>query len=154
MSCKNKMSCQNHVTAPCKTHAKPMQNPCKNHAKSCETRMRAARTLAWRLCRASGAAGWRLLCRAGSAAGRRLLCQAGLAICAICAIWLLQGKPLNIHSPPAPCYMCYMCYMALTKGKPLNLHSRVLAICAICAIWYRSLYFTHSISNMYQICIV
>ena len=32
---------------------------------------------------------------------------------AICAIWLLQGKPLNIHSPPAPCYMCYMCYMAI-----------------------------------------
>ena len=38
-----------------------------------------------------------------------------LAICAICAIWLLQGKPLNIHSPPGPCYMCYMCYMALTR---------------------------------------
>ena len=35
---------------------------------------------------------------------------------------------------------CYMCYMVL-QGKPLNIHSpRVLAICAICAIWCRSLY--------------
>ena len=126
-----KMSCSKSCHAKTRCHVKimscnrTMQNPCKNHvknhAKLCETRMRAARTLAWRLCRASGAAGWRLLCRAGSAAGRRLLCQAGAAgakpnhsppgPCAICAIWLLQGKPLNLHSP------------------------RVLAICAICAIW-------------------
>ena len=60
------------------------------------------------------------------------------AICAICAIWpptrsppgpcymyymcyILQGKPLNIHSLPGPCYMCYMCY--ISQGKPLNIHS-------------------------------
>ena len=24
-----------------------------------------------------------------------------------------SANPLNIHSPPGPCYMCYMCYMAL-----------------------------------------
>ena len=64
--------------------------------------------------------GRRLLCRAGGAVGR--LCQAApsrrtltvhqvLAIRAICAIWVSQGKPLNIHSPPAPCYMCHMCNM-------------------------------------------
>ena len=38
-----------------------------------------------------------------------------LAIRAICAIWVSQGKPLNIHSPRVPCYMCYMCYMGLTR---------------------------------------
>ena len=37
-------------------------------------------------------------------------------ICAICAIWVLQGNPLNIHSPPAPYYMCYMCYIILYRG--------------------------------------
>ena len=83
-------------------------------------------------CRAGGAAG-RLQCRAGGAAGASMPGRwrareampgaAGtkppnphsppLAIRAICAIWVSQGKPLNIHSPPAPCYMCYMCYMAL-----------------------------------------
>ena len=34
-----------------------------------------------------------------------------LAKRAKCAIRVSQGKPLNTHSPPAPCYMCYMCYM-------------------------------------------
>ena len=57
------------------------------------------------------------------------------AICAICAIWpptrsppgpcymyymcyILQGKPLNIHSLPGPCYMCYMCYRFFFNGSP------------------------------------
>ena len=49
---------------------------------------------------------------ARQAPSRRTLTVPGLlAIRAICAIWLSQGKPLNIHSPPGPCYMCYMCYM-------------------------------------------
>ena len=25
----------------------------------------------------------------------------------------VRSDPLNIHSPPAPCYMCYMCCVAL-----------------------------------------
>ena len=124
--------------------------PLAKLAKSCETRMRAARTLAWRLCRASGAAGWRLLCRAGSAAGRRLLCQAGGAG---------GTKPPNPHSPPGPCYTCYMCSMGLTRqahsppgaicaiwllqGKPLNLHSPP-APCYMCYMCYMALYSTYS----------
>ena len=63
------------------------------------------------ICRAGGAAGWRLLCAAGTS--RTLAVPRVLAIRAICAIWVSQGKPLNIHSFPGPCYMCYMCYMAL-----------------------------------------
>ena len=51
-----------------------------------------------------------------------------LAIRAICAIWVSQGEPLNLHSPPRPCYMCYMCYMALTRQATANIR-------AICAIW-------------------
>ena len=50
--------------------------------------------------------------------------------CTVCAMWLLQGSR-STDSSPAPCYMCYMCHM-----------DRSLA------------YYTHSISNMYQICIV
>ena len=30
-----------------------------------------------------------------------------------CKMRRVRSDPLNIHSPPAPCYMCYMCYMAL-----------------------------------------
>ena len=65
---------------------------------------------------------------------RTLTVPRALAIC----------EPLNIHSPPGPCYMCYMCYMGLTRqatehplfpgpcyicnlcvlqGKPLNIDS-------------------------------
>ena len=48
-----------------------------------------------------------------------------------------RGNPLNIHSPPGPCYTCYMCY--ISQGKPLNIHSpRVHAICAICAISHKA----------------
>ena len=56
-------------------------------------------------------------------------------MCYMC--YISQGKPLNIHSPPAPCYMCYMCY--ISQGKPLNIHSpRVpCCICAICAISHK-----------------
>ena len=100
MSChaKNKlfhMSCKNHAK-PCEKQAVPhvMQKPCKNHAK----------------CGAYGAP-----------TRRTLTVPRVLAIRAICAIWVSQGKPLNIHSPRVPCYMChrvpcymcYMCYMAL-----------------------------------------
>ena len=35
--------------------------------------------------------------------------------------YILQGNPLNIHSPRVPCYMCYMCY--ISQGNPLNIHS-------------------------------
>ena len=79
---------------PCKKtscstcHAKTMQKPCKNHAK----------------CGAYGVP-----------TRRTLTVPRVLAIRAICAIWVSQGKPLNIHSSPGPCYMCYMCYMALTR---------------------------------------
>ena len=80
-----------HDTQTCKTvQAVPhvMQKPCKNHAK----------------------------CGAYGVPTRRTLTVPRiLAICAICAIWVSQGKPLNLHSPPGPCYMCYMCYMALTR---------------------------------------
>ena len=27
----------------------------------------------------------------------------------------MAPNPLNLHSPPGPCYMYYMCYMALTR---------------------------------------
>ena len=37
-------------------------------------------------------------------------------ICYMC--YILQGNPLNIHSPRVLCYMCYMCYI-LTRE---NLH--------------------------------
>ena len=32
-------------------------------------------------------------------------------------IWVLHAKPLNPHSPPAPCYMYYMCYIILYARK-------------------------------------
>ena len=63
--------------------------------------------------RAGGAP--RRLCQARQAPSRTLAVPQVLAVRAICAIWVSQGKPLNIHSPPGPCYMCYMCYMGLTK---------------------------------------
>ena len=40
-------------------------------------------------------------------------------MCYMC--YILHAKPLNIHSPPGPCYMCYMCY--ILHAKPRNLHS-------------------------------
>ena len=82
--------------------------------------------------RGLGGLAW-LRCRAGGAAGR--LCQAGtkspnphsppvLAICAICAIWLSQGKPLNIHSPPGPCYIAHIARSPETVGvQRLGVHA-------------------------------
>ena len=40
-------------------------------------------------------------------------------MCYMC--YILHAKPLNIHSPPGPCYMCYICY--ILHAKPLNIHS-------------------------------
>ena len=76
----------------------------------------------------------RILRRTRSNAGRT---SAGSLSGRIESIWETPSKeranPLNLHSPPAPCYMCYMCYM---DANLLNLHSpRVLATGAICAIW-------------------
>ena len=64
-----------------------------------------------------------------------------LAIRAICAIWVSQGKPLNIHSPRVPCYMCYMCY--ISQGKPLNIHSSP-GPCYMCYMCYMALYSTYT----------
>ena len=81
---KNKLFHMSCKKTSCSTCCK---KPCKNHAK----------------------------CGAYGAPTRRTLTLHGfLAICAICAVWLLQGKPLNIHSP------------------------RFLAICAICAIFHKA----------------
>ena len=44
-----------------------------------------------------------------------------------------RAKPLNIHSPPGPCYMCYMCY--ILHAKPRNLHSPP-GPCYMCYICY------------------
>ena len=86
MSCHAKNRMQNRAKKQAVPHV--MQKPCKNHAK----------------------------CGAYGVPTRRTLTVPRLlAICAICAIWFSQGKPLNIHSPPGPCYMYYMCYMGLTR---------------------------------------
>ena len=87
-------------------HAKTMQKPCKNHAKCGACGAPTRRTLT-----VPRVLAIRAICAIWVSQGKPL--NILLAICAICAIWVSQGKPLNIHSPPALCYMCYMCYMAL-----------------------------------------
>ena len=59
--------------------------------------------------------------------------------CYMC--YISQGKPLNIHSPRVPCYMCYMCY--ISQGKPLNIHSPRVP-CYMCYMCYMALYSTYS----------
>ena len=93
VSCKkNKlfhMSCKKTSCSTC--HAKTMQKPCKTVQKtSCST-----------------------CCKNHAKTMQNEPSQSPAS--AICAIWVSQGKPLNIHSPPGPCYMCYMCYMGLTR---------------------------------------
>ena len=91
-SCSTCHAMQKTHAKPCKKascstcHAKTMQKPCKTMQNAARTEPR-----------------------------RTLTVPRVLAICAIWAIWVLQGKPLNIHSPRVPCYMCYMCYMALYR---------------------------------------
>ena len=42
--------------------------------------------------------------------------------CYMCYMrYILHAKPPNIHSPPRPCYMCYMCY--ILHAEPRNIHS-------------------------------
>ena len=55
--------------------------------------------------------------------------------------YISQGKPLNIHSPPGPCYMYYMCY--ISQGKPLNIHSSP-GPCYMYYMCYMALYSTYS----------
>ena len=136
-----------HATAPCKTHAKTMSKTMQNRAKQeCARRVRWRGVYAGQVARPDGGFFAGEVARQGGGFYARQARQAPsrtltvfrvlairaicakwvlqgkplnlhsprvLAICAICAIWLLQGKPLNLHSSPGPCYMYYMCYMAL-----------------------------------------
>ena len=69
-----------------------------------------------------------------------------------------RGVPREVRVEAAPCRRPGAARNVPwgSQGKPLNLHSPpVLAICAICVfVVWKPVYFTHSISNMYQICIV
>ena len=150
-----------HVMRKDVQHATPCEKTCKNHAKSCHAKSCHAkschakschaktmqktscstcckkqavphvmqkpcnmRRVRWRLHRASGAAGRLRRARQGGYAGRGnpLNIHSPPGPCYTCYMcYISQGKPLNIHSPPGPCYTCYMCY--ISQGKPLNIHS-------------------------------
>ena len=56
------------------------------------------------------------------------------------------------HSPPGPCYTCYMCYMGLRQATEHPLFSGPLLY--VLYVLYGIEACAHSISNMYQICIV
>ena len=145
----------------CKNHAKTMPKPCQNHAKnklfhmlqktSCSTchaktmqKLCNMRCVRWRLHRASGAAGRLRRARQGGYAGRGnpLNIHSPPGPCYMCYMcYISQGKPLNIHPPPGPCYMCYMCY--ISQGKPLNIHSPP-GPCYMCYMCYMALYSIYS----------
>ena len=159
-------SCNPHAK-PCKKQAVPnvkimscknrtMQNPCKIHAKTMQNR---ATALSRRMrthpeCQAAepsqspGSLLYVLYVLYGSHKAKPLNLHSPLGpgyICAVCAIWLEQGKPRNPHSlrllairpicaiwlsqgnplnlpAPGPCYMYYMCYLALTT-QPAELYT-------------------------------
>ena len=114
MSCHVKNRMQNRAKKQAVPHV--MQKPCKNHAK----------------CGAYGAP-----------TRRTLTVPRVLAMRAICAIWVSQGKPPNLHSPPAPCYMCYM---GLTR-QATEPHSPPAPcyMCYMCYMVSKPVYYTHSI---------
>ena len=77
-----------------------MQKPCKNHAKTMQNAVRTECQAA-EPSQSPGSLLHVLYVLYGShkANRRTSTLPRVLAIRAICAIWLLQGKPLNLHSP-------------------------------------------------------